>query len=136
MADLKTERPTGEYTMASQGSRDFRMKDSSMDDNSSVLSAAGSRRSLLSLDGSSRGSFLKQPIGKSEAGKSEAGKSEDEEEDERAVEDRLGRLLGLTTEPAAIQARYTKNVLYLYSSIIHSSTYNLQKGARIFFVRI
>ena len=130
MADFKTERPTGEYKMAGQGSRDFRMKDSSMDDNSSVLSAAGSRRSLLSLDGSSRGSFLKQPIGKSEAGK-----SEDEEEDERAVEDRLGRLLGLTTEPAAIQARYTKNVLYLYSSIIHSSTYNLQKGGRIFFVR-
>jgi hypothetical protein len=71
---------------------DLRLGESKMADSpdSSVLSS--SRRSLLSLDGRGRGSFIKQ-------------ENKKEEEDEKEVEERLGRLLGLvTSEPPVIRS--------------------------------
>jgi hypothetical protein len=89
MADLRL----GESKMA-----DLRLSESKMADSpdSSVLSS--SRRSLLSLDGRGRGSFIKQENKEKE-------KEGEEEEDEKEVEERLGRLLGLvTSEPPVIRS--------------------------------
>jgi hypothetical protein len=88
MADLRL----SESKMA-----DLRLSESKMADSpdSSVLSS--SRRSLLSLDGRRRGSFIKQ--------ENKENKKEEEEEDEKEVEERLGRLLGLvTSEPPVIRS--------------------------------
>jgi hypothetical protein len=77
---------------------ELRLSESKMADSpdSSVLSS--SRRSLLSLDGRGRGSFIKQE-------NKENKKEEEEEEDEKEVEERLGRLLGLvTSEPPVIRS--------------------------------
>ncbi len=89
IADLRL----GESKMA-----DLRLGESKMADSpdSSVLSS--SRRSLLSLDGRGRGSFIKQENKEKE-------KEGEDEEDEKEVEERLGRLLGLvTSEPPVIRS--------------------------------
>ena len=88
-AQRRTDLRPSEFKMA-----DLRLSESSNmaadSPDSSVLSV--SRRSL-SLDGKSRGSFVKQEMKKKKE------EEEEEEEDEKEVEDRLGRLLGLVKEP-------------------------------------
>ncbi len=99
IADLRlSESKMADLRLSESKSTELRLSESKMADSpdSSVLSS--SRRSLLSLDGRGRGSFIKQ---ENKGNK----KKEEDEEDEKKVEERLGRLLGLvTSEPSVIRS--------------------------------